>query len=57
MEADARALKEACRDFEARYGIMAFLDVMTGIMQDPLGDHGLAIQFDDSDEERHLFNR
>ncbi|MEZ2223516.1 permease [Rhizobium sp. RCC_161_2] len=50
MDADARALKEACRDFEARFGIEAFLDVMAGIMQDRLGDHGLAIQFDGSDE-------
>jgi len=51
MDADARALKEACRSFEARYGIEAFLDVMASIMQDRLGDHGLAIEFDGSDED------
>jgi hypothetical protein len=43
MGADARALKEACRSFAAMYGIEAFLDVMAGIMQDRLGNHGLAI--------------
>ena len=50
MDTDVRALKEACRSFEARYGIEAFLDVMASIMQDRLGDHGLAIQFDGRDE-------
>jgi hypothetical protein len=49
MDADARALKEACRGFEAKYGIEAFLDTMAAIMQDRLGAHGLAVQFDDSD--------
>lgn len=45
MNADARALKAACRSFEARYGIEASLNVMAGIMQDRLGDHGVAVQF------------
>jgi hypothetical protein len=49
MDADARALKEACRGFEAKYGVEAFLDTMAAIMQDRLGAHGLAVQFDDSD--------
>jgi hypothetical protein len=46
---DAKALKEACRSFEAKYGIEAFLDAMSTIMQERLGDHGLNIQFFDDE--------
>lgn len=49
MEADARALKEACRDFGPRYGVETFLDVMAGIMQGRLRDHGLAVHFNGTD--------
>ncbi|NTZ63267.1 hypothetical protein [Agrobacterium tumefaciens] len=45
MDADAKALKEASRRFEAKYGIEAFLDAMAAIMQDRLGDQGLTIEF------------
>ena len=46
---DAKALREACRSFEAKYGIEAFLDAMAEIMQDRLGDHGLNIEFFDDE--------
>lgn len=46
---DAEALKEACRSFEAKYGIEAFLDAMSTIMQERLGDHGLNIEFFDDE--------
>ncbi|MCW1411930.1 permease [Rhizobium sp. 1AS11] len=49
MDADAAALKEACRDFEAKYGIEAFLDTMAAIMRDRLGAHGLNVTFDDDE--------
>jgi hypothetical protein len=49
MNADARALKEACRSFEARHGVEASLNVMAGMMQDRLGDHSLAVQFQGCD--------
>jgi hypothetical protein len=53
MDADARALKEACRRFEVKYGIEAFLDAMAAIMQDRLGDHGLKIEFFDDEIGDH----
>lgn len=53
MDADAKALKEACRRFEAKYGIEAFLDVIAAIMQDRLGDHGLKIEFFDDEIGGH----
>ena len=45
MDDDQKTLKEACRMFEVRYGIEAFLDTMAAIMQDRLGGHGLNIQY------------
>jgi hypothetical protein len=54
---DKKALEEACRHFEAKYGVEAFLDTMAAIMRDRLGDHGLDIEFfddeiEDSDEKQ-----
>ncbi|WP_244432317.1 hypothetical protein [Rhizobium leguminosarum] len=46
---DAKALREACRSFEAKYGIEAFLDAMAEIMQDRVGGHGLTIDFFDDE--------
>lgn len=46
---DAKALEEACRSFEAKYGIEAFLDAMSTIMQERLGNHGLNIEFFDDE--------
>ncbi|WP_198935197.1 hypothetical protein [Pararhizobium arenae] len=47
MNADAKALEEACRSFEAKYGIDAFLNTMAAIMQDRLSEHGINIEFFD----------
>jgi len=38
LDADAKALKDSCRNFEAKYGVEAFLNAMAAIMQDRLGD-------------------
>lgn len=50
VDADAQALGEACRSFEGKYGIEAFLDTMASIMQARLGDQGLSIEFIDDDD-------
>jgi hypothetical protein len=53
LDADAKALKDACHNFEAKYGVEAFLDAMAAIMQDRLGDHGLNIEFFDDEIGDH----
>lgn len=53
MDADTRALKEACRRFETKHGIEAFLDAMAAIMQDRLGDQGLNLEFFDDEIGDH----
>jgi hypothetical protein len=45
LDADARALREACCSFEAKHGIEALLDSMAAIVQDCIREHGLNVEF------------